>query len=120
QCNARLMKDEKAGGLLSLLDELGKFLEYAAFHPQQQDIFLLQKLGEAAAASGDKPLFLVGLLHQGFDAYADNLDQATQHEWEKIAGRFQEVLFNQPLAQIMQLIAAAIRVREELLTPTIR
>lgn len=60
---------------------------------------------------------MVGLLHQGFDAYADNLDQATQREWEKIAGRFQEVLFNQPLAQISQLVAAAICVREQLLPP---
>lgn len=120
QCNAKLIKDGKAGGILILLDELGKFLEYAAFHPQQQDVFLLQKLGEAAATSGDQPLFLVGLLHQSFDAYADSLDQATQREWEKIAGRFQEVVFNQPLAQIAQLAAAAIHVREQFLTPAIR
>ena len=117
ECNSRLITDRRARGMLILLDELGKFLEFAAFHPQQQDAFLLQKLGEAAAASGEKPLFLIGLLHQGFSAYADNLDQATQHEWEKIAGRFEEIVFNQPLAQISQLIASALRVRPQLLTP---
>jgi hypothetical protein len=65
-------------------DELGTFLEFAAHNPQQQDVFLLQRLAELAAAS-DKaaPMFLVGMLHQGFDAYAENLDPSTQREWEK-------------------------------------
>ena len=31
--------------------------------------------------------------------------------------KFQEVVFNQPLAQIVQLAAAAIHIREQLLTP---
>ena len=115
QCNAKLIKDGKTDGMLILLDELGKFLEYAAFHPQKQDVYLLQKLGEAAAASGEKPIFLIGLLHQGFTAYADNLDQTAQREWEKISGRFEEIIFSQPLAQIAQLIIAALHVREHLL-----
>ena len=118
--NAKLIKDGKANGLLILLDELGKFLEHAAYNPQQQDIFLLQKLAEAASASGREPLFVVGILHQGFNAYADNLGQAAQREWEKVAGRFEEILFNQPLVQTAQLIAAALRVREAMLLPGCR
>lgn len=117
RCNAKLVKDSKSAGMLLLLDELGKFLEYAAFHPQQQDVFLLQKLAEATAISDDSPLFVVGLLHQGFNAYADNLGPAIQREWEKIAGRFEEIVFNQPLLQTTELIAAALRVRENLVTP---
>jgi hypothetical protein len=53
----------------------------------------------------------MGILHQGFDAYAENLDPTAQREWEKVAGRFEELLFNQPLDQIAELIAAALRVR---------
>lgn len=113
--NAKLIKDGKSGGMLLLLDELGKFLEYAAFHPQQQDVFLLQKLAESTAGSDDCPLFVVGLLHQGFNAYADHLGPAVQREWEKIAGRFEEIVFNQPLLQTAELIGAALRVRENLL-----
>lgn len=110
--NEKLVKDGKAGGLLILLDELGKFLEYAAYHPETQDVYLLQKLAEAAATSEKTaPLFVVGLLHQGFDVYAGNLDQSAQREWEKIAGRFDEILFNQPLVQVSELIASALRVR---------
>lgn len=110
--NEKLIKDGKARGMLVLMDELGKFLEYAAYHPESQDVYLLQKLAEAAATSGQEaPLFVVGLLHQGFDVYAGNLDPSAQREWEKIAGRFDEILFNQPLVQVSELIASALRVR---------
>lgn len=110
--NEKLVKDGKSTGLLIILDELGKFLEYAAYHPESQDVYLLQKLAEVAATSGrSAPLFVVGMLHQGFDAYAQNLDPLAQREWEKIAGRFEEVLFNQPVLQVAELIGAALRVR---------
>jgi len=111
EVNEKLVKDGKGSGLLLLLDELGKFLEFAAYHPESQDVYLLQKLAEAAATSGQTaPLFVIGMLHQGFDAYAETLDPSAQREWEKIAGRFEEVIFAQPLVQISQLIAAALRV----------
>ena len=44
----QLVRDDKASGLLLLFDEMGKFLEYAAHHPEKQDIFLLQRLADAA------------------------------------------------------------------------
>jgi hypothetical protein len=40
-------------GVLLILDELGKNLEFAAQHPDRDDIFLLQRLAEEAARSGD-------------------------------------------------------------------
>lgn len=111
EANEKLVKDGKGSGLLLLLDELGKFLEFAAYHPESQDVYLLQQLAEAAETSGQTaPLFVIGMLHQGFDAYAETLDPSAQREWEKIAGRFEEVLFAQPLVQVSQLIAAALRV----------
>jgi hypothetical protein len=112
EANQKLIKDNKGSGLLILLDEMGKFLEYAAHHPESQDIYLLQMVAEAAARSGDTaPLFVVGMLHQGFDAYAESLDPAAQREWEKVAGRFEEVVFYQPLVQISELVGAALRVK---------
>jgi hypothetical protein len=110
EINSRLISDSKAKGVLLILDELGKFLEFASLHPERQDVFLLQRLAEAASRSGDKPLFVVCLLHQGFNAYASHLNQVAQREWEKVAGRFEEILFNQPIEQIAHLIAAALNV----------
>lgn len=98
----------KAKGLLIIIDELGKLLEYAALNPDRQDVFLLQKLAELAARSANNPIFLVGLLHQGFSAYADALTPFAQKEWEKVAGRFEEIIFNQPLEQTILLVSKAL------------
>ncbi len=106
-----LRENGKASGLLIVLDELGKFLEYAALHPERQDVYFLQSLAEAAARSQEAPLVVVGLLHQGFQAYAEELSQPAQKEWEKVAGRFEEILFDQPLEQASVLVANALNVR---------
>lgn len=111
EANDYLISSGKASGLLIILDELGKFLEYAALHPEQQDIFLMQRLAEMASRSADTPVFIVGLLHQGFGAYADHLSQTAQREWEKVAGRFDEIVFDQPLEQTAGLVADALNLK---------
>jgi hypothetical protein len=108
--NTCLIAESKSKGLLLILDELGKFLEFAALYPQRHDVFLLQQLAEAAARSGDEPLFVVGLLHQGFTAYTDHLDQSAQREWEKVAGRFEEIVFDPPVEQVATVVASALNV----------
>jgi hypothetical protein len=108
EANAKVIQTGKGDGLLLILDEVGKFLEYAALNPEEQDIFFLQQLAEKAARSGKHPLFVVCLLHQGFNAYAEQLAQTTQREWAKVADRFDEILFQQPLDQIAFLVASAI------------
>jgi hypothetical protein len=108
-----LRSSGKADGLVIVLDEMGKFLEFAALHPDRQDIYLLQMLAEAASRSGDTPIFVVGLLHQGFHAYAEQLALTTQKEWDKVAGRYEEILFNQPLEQTTALVANALNIRRE-------
>ena len=101
----------KGSGVFLILDELGKFLEFAAMYPDRQDVYLLQQLAEAASRSGDTPLFVLGLLHQGFNAYADRLDGASKQEWAKVAGRFEEILFNQPLEQVIYLLSSALGIQ---------
>jgi hypothetical protein len=100
----------KGDGLLIVLDELGKFLEFTALHPGRQDIYFLQMLAEAASRSGEIPILVVGLLHQGFQAYAEQLTLTSQKEWEKVAGRFEEILFDQPLEHTTSLVANALNV----------
>ena len=111
QFSTFIKSESKGAGVLLIVDELGKFLEFAAMYPERQDIYLLQQLAEAASRSGDTPLFVLGLLHQGFSAYADHLDGASRQEWEKVAGRFEEILFNQPLEQVIPLLSSALGVK---------
>jgi hypothetical protein len=119
EVNDYLVASGKASGLLIILDELGKFLEYAALHPEQQDIFLMQRLAELASRSGNTPIFVVGLLHQGFGAYAEHLSQTAQREWEKVAGRFDEIVFDQPLEHTAGLVADALNIKLAALPKTI-
>lgn len=102
---------DKASGVLLILDELGKSLEFAALYPGRQDILLLQQIAEIASGSGTSPIVVVGLLHQGFSAYSESLSQPAQREWEKVAGRYDEILFHQPLEQIAHLVAESLQVQ---------
>lgn len=97
-------------GVLLVVDELGKLLEYAAMNPDHEDVFALQRLGELAARSGNRPFLFVGILHQGFQAYAERLPLALRHEWDKVAGRFEEVVFDRPLVHTAALVAGALGV----------
>lgn len=107
--NAHLVDNGLASGLLLVLDELGKFLEYCASNANA-DVYTLQRLAEAAARSGDRPLVVVGLLHQGFHVYAEQLPGTAQQEWQKVAGRFEEVVFDQPLEHTSILVSGALNV----------
>jgi hypothetical protein len=97
-----------AAGVLLVIDELGKNLEYAARQPDHNDMFLLQRLAEEAARSGKDVLVLVTMLHQGVTAYTTGLDSAAKREWDKVAGRLEEIVFSQPIEQVASLVAATL------------
>ncbi|WP_150119809.1 hypothetical protein [Collimonas pratensis] len=101
----------KHNGLLLILDELGKNLEYAARNPEFDDIFLLQRLAEEASRSGEKTFVVAAMLHQGVAAYASGLDSASKREWDKVAGRFEEIVYSQPTEQVATLVAATLNVQ---------
>lgn len=99
---------ESPGGLLLVLDELGKYLEFAA-GGDTEDIFFLQQLAEAAARS-ERPLLLIGALHSGFSDYLPGAGASARRraEWQKVQGRFQDLPFALPDDQVLDLIAAAL------------
>lgn len=104
------IKQNQADGLILLIDEAGKFFEGAALHPEKKDIFLLQSLAEIGSRSGGHPIFVVTILHQGIAAYGSSLSKAHQKEWEKIAGRFEEISWHYPVEQSVMLAAKALNV----------
>lgn len=100
----------KAGhnGLLIVIDELGKFLEYEARHYGANDIYLLQALAEHALADHAAKLSLVVMLHQAFEQYARGLGEALRNEWSKVQGRFENIPFLESVEQVLRVVAAAI------------
>lgn len=98
-------------GLLLVVDEMGKFLE-AAGQQEGFDVFRLQSLAEEAARSGDAPLSVILILHKGFQSYAEDWRIARRSEWEKVAERFEEMIFDHPLSHTAALLSAALSVNE--------
>lgn len=94
-------------GIVLIIDELGKFLEYEARHYGANDIYLLQSLAEHACAEGDDKLFLFVLLHQSFEQYAKGLGESLKNEWSKVQGRFEEVPFLESAEQVLRVVGAA-------------
>lgn len=94
-------------GLLLVVDEFGKYLEYAAGRPDDGDVFALQSLAELAARS-TVPFLIVTVLHQAVEQYAAHISVGRRQEWAKIQGRFEEVAFEEPTEQILRLLARAL------------
>ena len=101
-------------GVFLVLDELGKFLEYAALRPDKEDLYILQRLAEGAARDKGFALVVLGLLHQGFHAYAESLPSTMRQEWEKVAGRYGEITFEQPLSHVAALVTQALNIDQTL------
>jgi hypothetical protein len=107
----RLVAGTLGAGLLLVVDEAGKILEYAAQNPGRGDVQLFQALAEVAAGSGDEPLLMIAVLHQAFDEYAARLSARERNEWAKVQGRFADLIFQEEPEQLIRLVAAALDVR---------
>jgi hypothetical protein len=103
-----LQESHRAQGVLLVIDELGKFLEYGARDPENGDIYVLQQLAEATARFNPPSFLLVTILHQSFDRYAADLRPSVREEWAKVQGRFEDTAFQEPPEQLFSLISSAI------------
>lgn len=93
------------GGLLLILDELGKMLEHEAL--EGGDVHFLQDLAEYATRS-DGRLVVIGILHQSFDQYAARASRDSRQEWAKVQGRFQDIAFLTAADETVALLGRAI------------
>lgn len=100
--------DHQGAGLLIVIDELGKFLEYEARHRDATDIYLLQAIAEHGLRGQEAPLHLVVLLHQSFEQYAQTLGEQLRNEWKKVQGRFETIPFLESTEQTIRIIRAAL------------
>lgn len=101
------LKKTDCAGILIVIDELGKFLEYEARHYGANDIYLLQALAEHACKGQEVNLYLFALLHQSFEQYAKGLGENLKNEWSKVQGRFEEVPFLEASEQVLRVVSAA-------------
>ncbi|KKO48097.1 hypothetical protein VT06_13395 [Arsukibacterium sp. MJ3] len=110
KCLARVKKllqeqNENEDGVLILLDEMGKALDYQS--RTNKDLHLFQSLADIVQQA-KLPVLLIGFLHQAFSEYAKNKDTKTQQEWSKVQGRYRDVSFNPSIDESLVLVGDSI------------
>ncbi|MBS1733623.1 MAG: hypothetical protein JST02_10030 [Bacteroidetes bacterium] len=93
---------KKGKGLAITIDESGKFLEYASNHKPEAELYFIQQLAELVNKA-DCDMMLTTTLHQDFNAYAAGLNKSQQQEWDKVRGRLKDIVFNEPVEQLLFL-----------------
>jgi len=95
----------KYDGVILLLDEMGKALDYQS--RANKDLHLFQALADIAQQA-KMPMMLIGFLHQSFADYAKNKDAVTQKEWAKVQGRYRDLGFNPSIDESLVLVGESI------------
>lgn len=90
------------GILFLLLDEFGKFLEYASKHNPEDELYFIQQLAEFCN-NPKYNIVLITTVHQSFESYSYSLNSTQKQEWTKVKGRFREITFNEPVEQLLFL-----------------
>jgi hypothetical protein len=95
----------KRDGVLFLLDEMGKALDFQS--RANKDLHLFQALADIAQQA-KIPVMLIGFLHQSFSDYAKNKDVKSQKEWAKVQGRYRDLSFNPSIDEALVLVGDSI------------
>jgi len=95
--------------LFLLLDEFGKFLEYASKHNPENELYFIQQLAEFCN-NPKYNIVLITTVHQSFESYAYSLSSTQKQEWTKVKGRFREITFNEPVEQLLYLASEYVAV----------
>ncbi|MEH6626560.1 MAG: hypothetical protein V7739_08950 [Motiliproteus sp.] len=102
---------EQYDGIVLLLDEMGKALDYLS--KENKDLHLFQSLADIVQQS-ESPVILIGFLHQAFTDYARNKDASAQKEWGKIQGRYRDLSYNPSIDESLILVGESIKIDSKL------
>ncbi|USR00329.1 hypothetical protein [Sphingomonas aerolata] len=102
------LQESSGRGLLLLVDEMGRYLEFAASHPRLEDPSIFQALAERAGGRGRAPLAVVTMLHHRFSDYVAGLGEWIEAEWARTAERYEEISFRESAEQTLFLLSNAL------------
>jgi len=95
-------------GLLLLIDEMGRFVEYAATSIESEDPSIFQWLAERSSGHASPDLAVVGFLHHRFADYVSGLGGWIEAEWTRSAERYEELSLGASTEQSLFMLARAI------------
>jgi len=107
-------KKQHHSGLLVLIDEAGKTLEYALQDRSGGDVYIFQEIAELANRQQDVPILFLIILHQMFDDYVELSDRTIRNEWAKVQERFQSIQFSESAGTTIRMVAKAILHKKQL------
>ncbi|QZE15891.1 hypothetical protein K4L44_08680 [Halosquirtibacter laminarini] len=101
-------KNKKGQIVVLVIDEYGKFLEYACNNNTDENIYFIQQVAECVN-SNDLDCLMITSMHQNFNQYGAKLSGTSQNEWQKVNGRFIDITFNEPIEQLIYLSSQQVR-----------
>ncbi len=104
--------EAKNKAVIIVIDEFGKVLEHAAKNNPEEELYFIQQLCELVNDHRRKTVLLT-TLHQNFSSYASRLSESQRKEWQKVKGRFKEVVFSEPVEQLLYLAAEQLSISSE-------
>ncbi len=111
-CSERLYA-ESGRGLLLLIDEMGRYVEFAVSNPGREDPSVFQQLAERAGGARHNGLAVVGFLHHRFGDYVATLSDWLEGEWRRSSERYEEITFQENHEQLLYLLSKALAARAE-------
>ena len=102
------LRQRTGKGLLLLIDEMGRFLEYAATNTGTEDPSVFQALAERSGGREGANLAVVGFLHHGFADYVAGMGGWIEAEWSRSAERYEELSFAGSTEQSLFMLARAL------------
>ncbi len=105
---ARDLANKTGYGLLLLIDEMGRYVEFAAANPAREDPSIFQLLAERAGGSASPNLAVISFLHHRFGDYVAGLGDWMEGEWARSSERYEEIAFQESTEQTLHLMAQAL------------
>ena len=96
-------------GLLLLIDEMGRFLEYTANNITLEDPSIFQSLAERAGGYAEANLAVVGFLHHRFVDYVAGMGEWIESEWLRFSERYEEISFSGSTEQSLFMLSRVIK-----------
>lgn len=102
--------EKKNHGLLVMVDEMGKYLDFASSVGSDLNLFqeIAENFSNIKLKKDGMPLFF-GILHQPFEEYASSLGRTIQEDWQKVQGRFEDIPFSINAEETIYLISSALK-----------
>jgi len=100
------LSKSRQSDILFSIDEFGKFIEYGLDDIHSNDIFELQTLAEYVNKQSNYKLVIS--LHKAFGEYISNLSDISYTDWDKIQGRFENIVFKDDYYEMLNIFKETI------------